>query len=310
MPLDPQIKPLVDLVNAGAAAAPPIWEQTVTERREAYHKLLDALPAGPPVHHVVDRTIPGPDTDIPVRVYTPENAVGIVVFYHGGGWTIGDLDTHDEPCREIANQSGAVVVSVDYRLAPEAKFPAAVIDSFAALKWVDSHKAELAAEDAKIVVSGDSAGGNLAAVMCLLARGLNGPEIAAQLLVYPGTDMRMSEFDSLEANGEGYVLTRETMRWFGAQYLDNPEQAEDWRASPLLAHSLEGLPPALVITAEFDPLRDEGTAYVAALRAAGVQVTHTNYDGMVHIFFQLGPLITAGAEAVAEVAAAAKSAVR
>ena len=304
MPLDPQIKPLVDLVNAAAAEAPPIWDQTVENRRAEYHKLLEALPPGPDLAHVTDGAFPGPESSIPIRVYRPADARGIIVFYHGGGWVIGDLDTHDEPCRQLAAQSGATVVSVDYRLGPEAKFPAAVVDSYAALEWVASHRNELSNDDAKIAVCGDSAGGNLSAVVCLMARDLGGPAIAGQLLVYPGVDM-LADYPSLEANGEGYVLTRETMNWFRTQYLNELSDAEDWRASPLRAESLAGLPPALVVTAEYDPLRDEGAAYAEALRNAGVEVTHSHYDGMVHIFFQLGPVIDAGARAVAEVAATA-----
>jgi len=305
MPLDPHIQPIVDLVNAGAT---PGAEQSLAERREAYHKLLSALPPGPDVTSVSEVLIEGPDSPIAVRIYRPAAPVGIVIFFHGGGWTIGDLDTHDEPCREIANQAGATVVSVDYRLAPEAPFPAAIDDSFAAVRWVWANRSDLATADAKIAVCGDSAGGNIAAVMCLMARDAEGPDIAAQLLVYPGVDARMTEFDSLDRNGEGYVLSRDTMEWFSNNYLPNNSDRLDWRASRLLADDLAGLPPALVITAEFDPLHDEGSAYAEALRAAGNDVVHTDYDGMVHIFFQLGPMVPAAAAAVAEVAASAKAA--
>lgn len=307
MPLDPHIQPIVDLVNAGAASSPPAAEQTLAERREAYHKLLSALPPGPDVASVSEVLIEGPVDPIAVRIYRPESPVGIVVFFHGGGWTIGDLDTHDEPCREIANQSGATVVSVDYRLAPEAPFPAAIDDCFAAVRWVWANRGDLADGDAKLAVCGDSAGGNIAAVMCLMARDTDGLDIAGQLLVYPGVDARMTEFDSLDRNGEGYVLSRETMEWFSGNYLQNDSDRLDWRASPLLADDLTGLPPALVITAEFDPLHDEGAAYAAALQAAGNEVVYTDYDGMVHIFFQLGPIVPAAAAAVAEVAATAKA---
>ena len=307
MPLDPQVQPLVDLVNAGAADAPSIWDQSVEERRSGYQALTAAVPAGPDVNEGRDESIPGPGGDIPIRIYRPQDAHGIVVFYHGGGWTIGDLDTHDEPCRQIALQSGATVVSVGYRLGPEARFPAAVVDSFAALTWAAENRDVLAEPGAKLAVCGDSAGGNLAAVMCLLARGLDGPLIHAQLLVYPPVDLRgTAGFESLATNGVGYILSAETIRWFQAQYLNDASDADDWRASPLLANSLVGLPPALVITAEFDPLRDEGAAYAAALRDAGVDVTHTNYEGMVHTFFQFGPLFDAGARSVTQVATAAK----
>ncbi|MEZ5340507.1 MAG: alpha/beta hydrolase [Acidimicrobiales bacterium] len=231
-----------------------------------------------------------------------------MVFYHGGGWCIGDIDTHDEPCRQLAKQSGATVVSPDYRLGPEHRFPAAIDDSYAVLQWVADNKDRLGGPDAKIAVCGDSAGSNIAAVMALMARDNDGPAIASQLLVYPATDLRMADHQSLIDNGEGYLLTKASMDWFKANYLNNDDEANDWCVSPLLAADHTGLPPALIITAEFDPLRDEGTAYAETLRAAGNDVTHTNYDGMVHVFFQLGPLVPAGASAVSEVAAAARAA--
>ncbi len=310
MPLDPTIQPIVDLVNAAAAEAPPIEDQTVAERREAYHGLVAAAGVGPELASVADADADG----VPVRIYRDGDTRGVLVFYHGGGWVIGDLDTHDEVCRQLAKQSGATVVAVDYRLGPEAVFPAAVDDSWTALQWVAAQRESLTGDpDAKVAVSGDSAGGNLSAVMALMARDAGLP-LAAQLLVYPATDMRMTESKSLDENGEGYVLTKDTMLWFRANYIAagaaelEDEKLSDWRASPSLADSHAGLAPALVITAEFDPLRDEGAAYAETLRNAGVEVTHTNYDGMVHIFFQLGPIVPKGAEAVAQVAAAAKAA--
>ncbi len=308
MPVDPQIKPLVDFVNAVAAEAPPIWDQTEQQRREGYHTLLEAVSPGPELAEVAQRTIQRDGGEIPARIYRPEDGAGVLIYYHGGGWVIGDLDTHDEVCRQLASQAGATVVSIDYRLGPEAKFPAAVQDCWDALRWVDQNRSELGGPKAKIAVCGDSAGANLAAVMCLLARDQGGPAIAAQLLVYPSVDLRLEGFESLEANRDGYLLTLETMRWFREKYLGSDADQHDWRASPLLADSHEGLPPALVITAEFDPLRDEGAAYAAALSAAGVEVVHSNYEGMIHIFFQLGPSIDATADAIAQVAAAAKRA--
>ncbi len=305
MALDPTIQPLVDLVNAAAAEAPPLAEQTVAERRINYHKLVAAAGAGPELNDVSDSSADG----VPVRIYKPElhGGNGINVYYHGGGWVIGDLDSHDEVCRQLAAQSGAVVVSVDYRLAPEAVFPAAVDDSWTALRWVDANRGLLTGDDAAtIVVSGDSAGANLAAVMALMARDA-GLELGAQLLVYPSVDM-MGNFPSLAENGEGYVLTAATMDWFRGHYLASEIDAEDWRASPLLAESFEGVAQALIITAEYDPLRDQGPAYAAALEAAGVEVTLTNYEGMVHIFFQLGPIVPRGAEAVTQVANAIRTA--
>ncbi len=308
MPLDPTIVPIVELMNAASAEAPPLAEQTPEMRREAYVGIANIVPPGPDLASIVDDHAAGPAGPIPIRIYSPndDGGVGVIVFYHGGGWCIGDIETHDEVCRQLASQSGAAVVSPHYRLGPEARFPAAVDDCYAVLEWVGANKDRLGGANAKIAVSGDSAGGNLAAVMALMSRDQNGPVIASQLLVYPATDFRMGH-QSLIDNGEGYLLTKESMDWFSANYLSSPDDALDWRASPLLAESLAGLPPALVITAEFDPLRDEGTAYASAMRAAGVDVTHTNYEGMVHVFFQLGPLVPKGAQAVSEVAAMAKA---
>ncbi len=310
MPLDPQIQPLVDLINAAAADAPPADQQTAAMRREAYHGLVAIAGAGPELHDVSDTAAPGPNGDVGLRVYTPlaTPSAGIVVYYHGGGWCIGDLDTHDEVCRSLAKQSEQTVVSVDYRLGPEHRFPVAVEDSWAALEWVAANTEQLAVADAPIAVCGDSAGGNLAAVMALMARDAGGPTIAAQLLVYPGVDMvDPDRFASRTENGAGYVLTKETMDWFADHYLAQPSDADDWRASPLRAGSFTDLPPAVVITAEFDPLRDEGAAYAEALAAAGNEVEHRVYEGMVHIFFQLGPVVAKGAEAVTQVAEAAKA---
>ena len=259
---------------------------------------------GPELDQVTDRTIPGPAGGIPVRLYRNDGARGVIVFFHGGGHTIGGLDTHDQVCRQLAAQSGATVVAVDYRLAPEHPFPAGLDDAWAALRWADEHRSELGGgADARLVVGGDSAGGNLSAVVALMARDA-GLDLAAQLLVYPGVDVA-DERPSMAENGSGYILDTETLDWFRECYAADPD---DWRASPLRAASLAGVAPALVITAEFDPLRDQGAAYAAKLAADGVDVTHTPYDGMVHTFFQLGPIVDAGARAVTEVADAARAA--
>ncbi len=304
MPLDPQIKPFVDVFNAAAAEGPPASSQTVAERRAGYLALAGIAGAGPDLDHVTDRTIPGPAGDIGIRIYRNEGARGIFVFYHGGGYTIGDLDTHDEVCRQLALQSQSTVMAVDYRLAPEHPFPAGVDDAWAALQWADGHRAELSGSaDAKIVVGGDSAGGNLSAVVALMARDA-ALELAAQLLVYPGVEVT-DDSPSMTENGSGYILDAETMDWFTECHAADPT---DWRASPIRADSHAGVAPALVITAEFDPLRDQGANYAAKLAADGVEVTHELYDGMVHIFFQLGPLVDAGARAVTQVAETAKKA--
>jgi acetyl esterase len=301
MALDPQIEPIVDAVNRAAASAPP--EPTTEERRQGYLALSQFAGAGPELDEVTDTSIPGPAGDIAVRIYRNEGARGLFVFYHGGGYCIGDLDTHDEVCRQLASQAACTVMAVDYRLAPEHPFPAGVEDAWAALQYADSHRDELGGSGSRIVVGGDSAGGSLAAVVSLMARDA-GIGLAAQLLVYPGTRLD-DDSPSLHANGTGYVLEAKTMEWFFESYAADPT---DWRASPIYADSHEGLAPALVITAEYDPIRDQGRDYAQTLRDPGVEVTHTDYSGMVHVFFQLGPLVDKGAQAVSEVARFARKA--
>jgi acetyl esterase len=304
MPLDPQLQHIVDAVNGAAASAPPVAEQTVQMLRDGYLALAGFAGAGPELDSVVNTTMPGPAGDIPVRIYANDGAKGIFVFYHGGGCTIGDLDTHDEVCRQLALESGSTLIAVHYRLAPEAPFPGGVDDAWAALQHIDANRGEYGGSaDAKIVVGGDSAGGNFSAVMALMARDA-GLALAAQLLVYPCVRMD-DESPSMAENAEGYVLSRETMDWFGEQYAADPR---DWRASPIEAASHAGVAPAVVITAEFDPLRDQGAEYARKLEDAGVDVEHALYEGMVHIFFQLGPIVGKAAQAVSQIAEAAKKA--
>jgi acetyl esterase len=312
VPLGPQEQQLTDMLAAAAPAEPrPLEAETM---RQAYSGLAAMLPPGPEVD-VVDRTVPGPAGEIPVRVYRPSGAegpLGVLVYLHGGGWTIGGLDTHDHPCRTLCAEAGIVVVSVDYRLAPEHPFPAALDDSWAVLEWVAANAAEVGGDPARLAVGGDSGGGNLAAVMSILARDRGGPALRFQLLVYPAVDLRPDapeRFRSRIENGEGYVLTSQAMEFFAANYAPDPEQRSDWRISPLLAADHSGLPPALVITAEFDPLRDEGRAYADLLEAAGTPVTHTLYEGTVHTMYQLAPFLDAGKAALAESAAALRDAI-
>lgn len=316
--LSPEIGPIVDLVNAAGEDAPSIWEQDVSDRRAGYHALVAGAQPGPDVAKVTRYAVEGPHGPITLRAYqsTMDPPLGIIVFFHGGGWVIGDLETHDHVCRELTVKSDALVISVDYRLAPETPFPGAVDDSWAALQWIAKNRGGLSGDlRAPLAVCGDSAGGNLAAVMALFARDA-GIDLAAQLLVYPAVDSRLNGEGSLVENGHGYVLTQETMLWFRNNYLGtgspneliSDERLHDWRASPLLAESHAGVAPAHVITAEFDPLRDEGAAYVAALRNAGVDVAHTDYPGMVHIFFQLSPIVPTATTAVNEIADAARQA--
>jgi acetyl esterase len=242
--------------------------------------------------HVVERRIPGPAGDIPVRIYRrlgrPE-AVPAIVYLHGGGWVVGDLDTHDGSCRLLALESECVVVSVDYRLAPEHPFPAAVDDAVAAYRWVHEHCGELGVEPGRVGVMGDSAGGNLAAVVAQVTRDTDVPAPTAQCLVYPATDALMRA-PSHELFAEGFFLTRASIEWYRAQYLPDPADWESPLASPIEAGDLSGVCPAIVVTAGFDPLRDEGHRYAQRLDDAGVTVRYRCYDDMVHGFFGMGVL--------------------
>ncbi len=303
MPLDPQVAHV--LAALSSAAAPDPWTIDPVVFRAQVRAMRVAAPEVP-IGGVEDRRIPGPGGRIPVRVYTPRarppGPLPALAFFHGGGFVIGDLDSHDGVCRELANRAGCAVVSVDYRLAPEAKFPAAAEDCYAATCWVAANADELGVDAARIAVGGDSAGGNLAAVTALLARDRSGPRIAHQLLIYPVADCAF-DTASYRDNAEGYYLTREMMRWFWHQYLKKPDHAADPYASPLRATSLARLASATVITAEYDPLRDEGEAYAARLRQAGVPATLTRYTGMIHGFFGMGGVIDAAQTAIAQAAA-------
>jgi len=232
-----------------------------------------------------------------------------LVFFHGGGWVIGDLETHDVVCRQVTAEAGVSVIAVDYRVAPEHKFPAAVDDAWAATRWIVAHAGELGIDAARIAVGGDSAGGNLAAVVALLARDAGAPRIGLQILTYPVTDL-VSESQSYTDLADGYMLTRDSMRWFRAQYLAKEADAADWRVSPLRAPSLAGLPPALVITAGYDPLRDEGEAYARRLREAGVSVDAVCFGGMIHGFVPMGKLIETAFRAVTLIAGSLRYALR
>ncbi len=305
MALNPQAKFVID--QLAALGAPPLHEQEPAVAREA-NRVPPAVP-GPTMASEEDRAIPGPAGDIPVRIYRPTDATdhSLLVWYHGGGWVIGDLDGADVNCRELAARSGSVVVSVDYRLAPESRFPAAHEDCYAATVWAAEHAAELGADANRLVVGGDSAGGNLAAVVSLRARDENGPAIRFQLLVYPVTDHNF-ETVSYRDNAEGYLLTRDGMIWFWGHYLGPDGDGAHPHASPLQAESLAGLPPAHVITAEYDPLRDEGEAYASRLQEAGVPTTHTRYAGQIHAFFNMHGVLDDATNAVEEAAQKVKAA--
>ena len=261
-------------------------------------------PPGPEVGDVVDGVLPGPAGPLPYRRYRPATPGPhpIVVYFHGGGWVLGGLDSDDPFCRDLCVKSGAVVVSVDYRHAPEARFPAAVDDGFAAVRWIAAHAETLGGVPGQLAVCGWSAGGNIAAVVCQMARDAGGPHIAGQVLVTPVTDCDFTR-ESYVANGEGYVLTTALMRWFWDHYAD-PADRPHPKASPLRAHDLCGLPPALVVTCEFDPLRDEGVAYAEALANAGADVRHLSCRGQIHTSVPAVDMIRSAAGAREEIGAA------
>jgi acetyl esterase len=308
--LDPQARFVLDQVAAQGDV--PLHEMTPGEARAAFERMRIPAP-GEPVARIETHEIAGPDGNtIPVRVYVPTDPgaapadPGVLapgfVYFHGGGWVIGSLDTHENLCKALANRSGARVVSVDYRLAPEHPWPAAPEDCYAVVRHVAECGSQFGIDGARLAVGGDSAGGNLAAVVALMARDRKGPVLRHQVLLYPVVD---HDFDrpSYRENADGYLLTRDAMRWFWQQYVADPARRSEGYASPQRAEKLEGLPSATVITAEFDPLRDEGEAYAERLRAAGVAVAATRYDGQIHGFASLLDLLDAGKRAVDQIGA-------
>jgi acetyl esterase len=308
VPLDPQAAAV--LAELAAVKLPDLSTLPPEVLRKAFRELAVRDAEAVELASVQDRTIPGPAGPIPVRVYSPEpgtRPLPLLVYFHGGGFVLCDLDTHDPTCRALAKRAGCVVVSVDYRLAPEARFPAAPEDCLAAARWAAANAASLGADPRRVAVAGDSAGGNLAAVVSLLARERGGPALVHQLLVYPVTDWSFDTASHRE-NAEGYLLTRDMMSWFRGHYFAKPEHATDPLAAPLRAADLRGLPPATVLTAEFDPLRDEGEAYAARLREAGVPTTLTRYDGMFHGFFGMTARIDRAREAVEDATRALRNA--
>jgi acetyl esterase len=307
MPLDPQVKILLDQI--AAAPGPKLHTLTAPEARRVTGNMFRVPPErAEKIAKVEDRKIPGPAGSIPIRIYTPEGSgpFPVLVFFHGGGWVICDLDSHDGPCRALTNKAGCVTVSVDYRLAPEHKFPAGVEDCFAATKWVAEHAKELNADASRLAVGGDSAGGNLSAVIAQLARDAGGPKIAFQLLIYPATEAELDTYS--HKTFTDYFLTKDDINWFWGHYARTPADRKDPRIAPALAKSFKALPPALIITAEFDPLRDEGEAYGEKLRAAGVPVSVTRYEGMIHGFFSMYEVLDKGKQSIEESAAALRKA--
>jgi len=307
MPLNPQAKGFLEQLSA--SGAPPLHALSVEQSREIIVQLF-AVPGEPePVGAVVDRTIDGAAGELRARVYSPcgSGPFPLLVFFHGGGWVFGNLAAYDATCRALTNAAGCVVVAMEYRLAPEHRFPAAPEDCYAALQWVAAHAAEIGGDPTRIAVGGDSAGGNLATVVAALARDRHGPALRFQLLIYPVTD---HDFDtaSYRENADGYLLTRQAMMQFWDHYLPNPAERDQAMASPLRSRNLQGLPPALVLTAECDPLRDEGEAYAARLSESGVAVSLKRYPGMIHGFFSLSSAIPSGKQAIQDAGAALRRA--
>lgn len=308
--LHPQVQAVVEAM-AKMNLTPP-QDLPVAQAREQFMRSRTAFVApAQAVAAVADRTLPGPAGPIPIRVYRPlgsrpETALPALVFFHGGGWVFGNLDSHDALCRELCNLAACAVVAIDFRLAPEHKFPAAVDDTLAAIRWVAEHGAQIGVDGTRLAAGGDSAGGTLTAVAAIAFRDKGGPRLRLQALIYPVTDFTMDAPSYTRV--KGYTLTPERMRFFQGAYLRGPEDIGDWRASPLKAASLAGLPPALVITAEHDPLVDEGKAYADRLVEAGVPVTYTCYEGMVHGFVTFAGAVDAGHTAIAQVAQALKQA--
>ncbi|NQW21944.1 MAG: alpha/beta hydrolase [SAR202 cluster bacterium] len=304
MPLDPQVIKVMEQAAALGLPAP----HTVSPAEARVNAKKRPRSPGAEVAKVEDRTIPGPDSDVSVRIYTPEGdgPFPILAWFHGGGWVVGDLESADGAARNMCAGGQCVVISVDYRLAPDTKFPGPAEDCWAATTWAVNNAASINGDPTRLAVGGDSAGGNLAAAMALMAADRGGPEIALQLLVYPVTDLDYNTV-SYGDNAEGYSLTKVTMQYYWDQYID-AEHAANPYAVPMRAKSLAGQPPALVITAEFDPLRDEGEAYAKRLQEAGVATTSTRYDGVIHGFFSMGAFVDKGQQAVDEASAALRNA--
>jgi acetyl esterase/lipase len=299
--LQPDVAPVLE--GMAALGLPPLESMSAEEARDFMAQAGAVRPPGPDVGEVVDGVLTGAAGDLDYRLYRPATPGPhpVVAYFHGGGWVLGNLDSDDPFCRDLCARSGAIIVSVNYRHAPEARFPAAAEDAFAAVQWIAANAVALGGIQGQLAVAGWSAGGNVAAVACQLARDAGGPEILGQLLITPVTDSDMSR-GSYEENGDGYVLTTPLMHWFWDYYAD-PAQRRDPRAAPLQG-DLSGLPPAFIVTSEFDPLRDEGIAYAEALAAAGVPVQHVPARGHLHTTLTMVDVVLSGAPLRAEMARA------
>ncbi len=301
MPLDPQVKKLLE--ETEELGLPAYQDLSPTEARKQMRDQAPPVEAALSVKKVIDRKIPGPAGDIPIRLYYPAGDAPFptLAYFHGGGWVIGDLDTHHGFCHALAKTSGCLVVAVDYRLAPEHRYPAAVEDAYAATQWIAENPELICADPDRFAVCGDSAGGHLAAVVSLMARDRKGPRIDLQILIYPITDCSF-DTPSYEENREGYMLTRDLMKWFWNHFINDDGDADDPYVSPLRAKNFSNLPPALILTAEYDPLRDEGEAYGKKLQEAGVDVTLSRYPGMIHAFIRMFAALDKASDALDQVA--------
>jgi len=311
MSLHPQAQAVIDAF-ARMNLSPPEKLPVAQAREQFLRGRAGFIAAEEAVAGVTDASFPGPGGPIPVRIYrplgsAPADVLPVLMFFHGGGWVFGNLDSHDRLCRSLANCAGCCVIAVDYRLAPEHRFPAAVDDAIAAIEHAAAQAAQLRIDPERIAAAGDSAGGNLVAVAALHFRDHGGPRMVLQALLYPVTDLRMGS-ESYRTLGTGFLLTAERMRYFAEQYLNGPANAAHWRASPLLAGSLADLPPALVITASHDPLVDEGRAYAERLAAEGGQARYSCHAGMIHGFMTMAGAIEGGRAAIEETAAALRRA--
>jgi acetyl esterase len=282
LPVDPQIQALLDR----GAGVPATHTLPVAVARTQYEARIALMAPPPEIAGMREETVDGPGGPLRIRLYTPHGAgpFPLLIFFHGSGFVLCSLDTHDGMCRNLCAGAGCIVASVDYRLAPEHKFPAGIDDCLHATRWAAAHAAELGADPSHIAVAGDSAGANMAAVTALRVREEGGPRLCGQLLLYPVTDYHTPGTPSYQQNAEGYGLTRDTMKWFWGHYLSDATEGAHPHASPLRAPDLSGLPPALVITAEYDPLRDEGERYADKLRTAGVSTALSRYTGVNHGF--------------------------
>jgi len=310
MPLDPQVQTLLEHMRA--AGLPPFHTLRVEDARQAMIDLVGKAKNPAPAHRVPkieDRHIPGTAGPIPIRIYTPagDGPFPVLVYFHGGGWVLGSIETHDPICRELTRAVGCIVVSVDYRLAPEHPFPVPLEDCYAAVCWVARCASDINGDAQRLAVGGDSAGGNLAAAVALTARDRGTPSLAYQLLIYPVMDHAF-DTGSYRENGDGYFLTKDMMVWFWQHYLRHEAHGLHPQAAPLRAQNVYGLPSTLLLTAEFDPLRDEGEAYAKRMRAAGGEVEYRCYAGMIHGFLGLTSRLDAAAQAMAETAATLRTA--